>query len=199
MALHTIDPDLWQSESFAAMSADAKLLYLGLVSIVDDQGRMRFGYSIVVGKLYMYSDPPRTKIEALIDELVKSDFVIFYDIDGREYIQIKDWWTYQVNSRARASRFPAPVDWQDKHGYVYLIHDGELYKIGISIHPGKRLSQIRYENGRECSLLVLIESPDYKSLELELHEKFSSKRIKGEWFDLEPDDIAWITSLATKE
>jgi hypothetical protein len=196
MALHTIDPDIFIDDDFFVLPDKIKLLYLGLIALADDQGRVRNHRQLLKSKLFPSEEMHSQVIGDWLEVLSKARFTILYEVDGKEYIQIRDWWKQQLNNRPTPSKHPAPPDWQDKTGFVYLIHDGELYKIGRTSQPEKRIPQIEYQNGRPCTVLVLIETADYRTLELELHEKFGDKRVRGEWFDLSPEDIAWITSLA---
>lgn len=80
-------------------------------------------------------------------------------------------------------------------GLVYLIKDGDRYKIGKTKYLSSRLPAIRNEIGREIELVHLIKSDDYNILERVLHDRFSDKRIEGEWFRLNRAEVAYIKSL----
>ena len=65
--------------------------------------------------------------------------------------------------------------------HVYVMDDGEYYKIGISKNPKERKKQIGATVApRRLRLVVALPAP--RSVERELHAKFSSIRISGEWF-----------------
>jgi len=75
--------------------------------------------------------------------------------------------------------------------YVYLMQDGNMTKIGISIDPMERLHQLRAGNPKlELLYAKLVRSA--AKTEKELHEKYDNKRIGREWFDLSPKDISEI-------
>lgn len=186
-------------DEFNKLSDKAKLLYIGLIAAADDQGRYRCHFQLLLGRLFMFDEVVKRQLRQLLDGLAAERFIILYEVDGKEYIQIRDWWRQQVNNRPRPSRHPAPPEWQDKTGFVYLLYDGELYKIGMTSSPDKRLQQLQYQDGREYTMVVSIPTPDHRGLEAQLHKKFKSKRVKGEWFNLDPDDIAWIAALANEE
>jgi hypothetical protein len=61
-----------------------------------------------------------------------------------------------------------------------------LYKIGKSQTPEKRENTLQSEVP-EVSLRFYM--PAHDTAETELHEMFSEKRIRGEWFDLKHKDI----------
>ncbi len=74
-------------------------------------------------------------------------------------------------------------------GYVYLIQgpDG-LFKIGRSVNPIARMSQIAPRD--VCLQLVsYIPSADCVWLERFVHEAYSHRRVKLEWFRLSPGDV----------
>ncbi len=72
---------------------------------------------------------------------------------------------------------------------TYLMTDGETgaTKIGRSINPPKRKRTLQSEK-KEISLLMVCE----RDVEKELHQKYSHKRIRGEWFNLCEQDINGI-------
>lgn len=82
--------------------------------------------------------------------------------------------------------------------HVYLMYDSSnnYYKIGISNKPEYRERTLQGEK----PTIELICSKDFPnrgiaaSIENALHTNFSSKRIRGEWFELEQSDVVDIIS-----
>jgi len=83
--------------------------------------------------------------------------------------------------------------------YVYLFHvEGtDVYKIGNSKHPDKRLKQLQTGNPFEITFIDSFESNYATKLESFLHRKFKYKKyseedgeLKGEFFCLEEEDIS---------
>jgi hypothetical protein len=92
---------------------------------------------------------------------------------------------------------PAPKPRKVRTGYVYLLKaDSGLYKIGRAIDPKNRGKTFGVQLPFEVDFVCTIKSDDYEALELELHEKFKDFRVRGEWFNLAPDDVEYIKSLA---
>lgn len=78
---------------------------------------------------------------------------------------------------------------------VYLIKDGEYYKIGHTTNFAIRISSIRTSNPREVEVITFIETVNRaqaKRLETALHKFFALKRVQGEWFELCNDDIQFF-------
>lgn len=82
--------------------------------------------------------------------------------------------------------------------YVYLMRDSRngLYKIGISSDPGRRESTLQSEQPK----IELIASKSYVNrkmaliIEKALHETFGHKRSRGEWFNLDAEDVHEISA-----
>jgi len=79
-------------------------------------------------------------------------------------------------------------------GYVYLIQDNDLFKIGHTKNIHRRMLDIHTSNPKAV-LLHSIESVDQTLLESCLHREFKEKRKIGEWFKLTPDDVANIKTI----
>ena len=76
-------------------------------------------------------------------------------------------------------------------GYAYVIYDGGtgLYKIGASADPEKRLSQLKTATPTSLTLEHAIPTDDMYELEEIIHVHFEDKRVTGEWFKLDQDDL----------
>lgn len=87
-------------------------------------------------------------------------------------------------------------DRKKQSGYIYLItsKDG-LYKIGLSKDVMSRIKTLGVTLPFEIEPIHTIKTDDMVGLEKELHSRFESKRIRGEWFALETDDVEYIKSL----
>jgi hypothetical protein len=79
--------------------------------------------------------------------------------------------------------------------YIYLIESyseyESTYKIGFTKHkdPIIRLKQLKTGNHSELSVVYLFPTKHKRKIESSLHRQYSGKRISGEWFRLEDDDI----------
>ena len=72
-----------------------------------------------------------------------------------------------------------------KH-YVYVVCSTEYYfKVGVAKNPTRRLTELQTGNPEELRLDALVLCPNEKAayaLEILLHEKFSRRRVRNEWF-----------------
>lgn len=75
-------------------------------------------------------------------------------------------------------------------GRVYFITDGELIKIGYSGAPEARLNDLQTHSGRELEILKTI--PGTYEDEKRLHTQFGHLRVRGEWFQSDPELLDFI-------
>jgi len=64
---------------------------------------------------------------------------------------------------------------------IYFIMSGDLVKIGYSNDPKRRLAMLSTGCPTECRLIGVM--PGDKAKESELHKRFASERVRGEWFN----------------
>lgn len=85
---------------------------------------------------------------------------------------------------------------QEATEYVYLIQNGEMYKIGKSRRPSVRAKSVL--GGASSVVLHVIPSANARLVERSLQWRFYAKLIKPlgrEWFRLSPEDVASIRRL----
>lgn len=70
--------------------------------------------------------------------------------------------------------------------YVYVMHDGENYKIGMSHDVAAREEKVAYEWGSFVRIILSIGCKDARGCERHLHSLFQEYSIGGEWFNF-PD------------
>lgn len=76
-----------------------------------------------------------------------------------------------------------------KPGYVYVLFSENRFKIGMTKSPKKRIGNIQTASPFMVEVVAYQYSKDCLALERWLHDEFSDKRVKGEWFSLSADDI----------
>jgi hypothetical protein len=78
--------------------------------------------------------------------------------------------------------------------FIYLMEDlrNGSFKIGRSKTPGKRERTLQSE---EPQVVMRFSIPAEEVQEPQLHSRFASKRLRGEWFALTNEDLAWIVTF----
>ena len=92
---------------------------------------------------------------------------------------------FEEEDRLRKSRF---------NTFIYLMEDlrNGLFKISRSVTPEKRERTLQSEVPQ---VQMRFSIPGEEKHEGDLHENLSGKRIRGEWFSLEADDIVCVVSF----
>lgn len=104
-----IDPNIWQSEDFANISTLAKLVFIGLFSNADDEGRGRAKPAYIRNILFPYDDGMRIiDIEKALSEIGQNMSVTFYDHDGSQYYVLDNWLDWQTIDKPKPSKLPPP-------------------------------------------------------------------------------------------
>ena len=106
--IRTIKPEFPQSETVGKLSREARLLFIMLWTISDDEGRLRASSRMLASLLYPYDDDARDLIDVWLDELEREQCVARYVVDGSTYLVILNWLKHQKIDKPTKSRFPAP-------------------------------------------------------------------------------------------
>ena len=84
---------------------------------------------------------------------------------------------------------PKSNDNQETLGCVYLMKSGKYYKIGKANHVGMRNYSIGIKLPEKLEIIHEIATDDPFGIEKYWHNRFSDKRLDGEWFDLTAKEV----------
>lgn len=104
--IRTIKPEFPQSESVGRLSRDARLLFIMLWTIVDDEGRARANSRLLANLLYPYDDDAKRHMDAWLAALAKEKLIALYEVDGTRYLVILKWLEHQKIDKPSKSRLP---------------------------------------------------------------------------------------------
>jgi hypothetical protein len=71
-----------------------------------------------------------------------------------------------------------------KHVYLIQSLENSYYKIGISIHPRKRVKELQTGNHSPLKLVETYRSEHANLIERALQARYSHLRREGEWFEM---------------
>lgn len=107
-----IDPNIWESPDFATLSLLGKVIFIGMFSLADDEGRGKANPVYLRSKLFPYNtedvslDDIRHSLEGIKDKMS----VIFYSVKGTQYYALTHWNLWQKIDRPTKSILPSPDD-----------------------------------------------------------------------------------------
>ena len=111
--IRTIKPTLWQSEQLGRVAPLCRLLFIGLISQADDDGRQRGAAALVKSLVFPYDDLAVAEVDRMLAALAQVGLIVRYQHDGASYIAIPTFADHQAINRKTDSTLPAPPD---QHG-----------------------------------------------------------------------------------
>jgi hypothetical protein len=105
-----VHTQIWESEQFLKQSVPTRLLFIGMITIADDSGRLK-GDAHYLKRMFFYRDRVSTaSVEKMIQGLEESGLIIRYFVEDTAYIVHPHWRKYQKLrlDRTRISHIPAP-------------------------------------------------------------------------------------------
>ncbi len=102
---------------FGMLSVFSQHLYLKLLLVADDQGRLQGHPAWIRSRAFPYQDIALEEIEQALKELEEKDFILRYQADSMALIQIRNWWQESDLQWAQPSEYPAPEGWKDRIRY----------------------------------------------------------------------------------
>ena len=81
--------------------------------------------------------------------------------------------------------------------WVYIIKapPKEVYKIGYTRDVETRLKDLQVANANELEIVHMFETEKALLAEQLLHKLFENKRVRGEWYQLDSFDIAFLSRI----
>jgi len=111
-----IDPDFWTDSKLGKANRDERLLFIGLFSNADDEGRIMAEPAYLKSIIFPYDDDiTSSHVKEMRDHLAQINRnVTLYENSGEPYIQLQKWSTHQKPRYPKPSRFPPPPSFTQK-------------------------------------------------------------------------------------
>jgi len=105
-----IDPHFWKDPDVAKLTIPERLLFVGIVSNADDEGRIIATPEALKADIYPYDHKITARVvKGMRDSLVhKMKNVLLYENDNVEYIALLRWKDYQKPNYPKPSKLPPP-------------------------------------------------------------------------------------------
>lgn len=107
-----IKPSFFTDDEIAELHPLGRLLFQGLWCIADRAGRLEDRPKRIQTEVLPYD---KSNVDALLMALHDGRFIIRYEVDGRRYIQIRQFLKHQdPHYKEKPSEIPPPPGWVDK-------------------------------------------------------------------------------------
>lgn len=103
-----LSPDIWTDEGFLELDPMARLLFIGLISHADDEGRGCASPRALKAKVFPADQVSDDDIGAMCERMGKLMRVRFYDFGDSRYYQLDRWESHQFIKDKKASNIPEP-------------------------------------------------------------------------------------------
>jgi hypothetical protein len=108
--IRSIKPEFPQSESMGNISRDARLTFIQLWTIADDEGRLRGNSRMLASLLFPYDDDAPALIDGWMSELEAEGCIVRYKAGAQSYVQLCNWLIHQKIDKPSKSKIPPFVE-----------------------------------------------------------------------------------------
>jgi hypothetical protein len=112
-----IATNIWDDEFVGSLTHFERLLWIGLFTSADDQGRLIHNSLLIQRKIFLYDeDITPGQVEAAIEKFGQAGAgkVFIYEAKGKKLLQLVNWWDYQTLQWPQDSKYPPPEGWVDR-------------------------------------------------------------------------------------
>lgn len=155
-----IDPSFWDDEKVGQLEPCNRLLFMGLISQADDEGRMNGHPALIRSAIFPYDEEITiSTIDKWLGRLHELGMIKRYEINGQKFLALINFLKHQTINRPQPSKLPPPPD--DGMREQSPIIEQSLNDHGrISDDSRLKEEKLREEKGREDNMAgVVVENP----------------------------------------
>jgi hypothetical protein len=106
--IRTLKPEIWEDEAVGGLGPWERLLFVGLITMADDEGRLRALPSAIAGHIFPYDELTPPKILKWLGSIADAGLIHRYRAGATDYVQILGWAKHQKINRPAPSSLPPP-------------------------------------------------------------------------------------------
>jgi hypothetical protein len=96
---------LWSSERVGQLCHSARLLFIGCITLADDEGKLKAHPAYLKGQIFPYDeDVGAAEITKWRAKLHDAGLINLYTVDEKEYMQHPNWAKYQTLRKDRTKK-----------------------------------------------------------------------------------------------
>src|SRR5580765_8824333 len=104
--IRTIKPDFFSNEQIGQLPAEARLLFIGLWTLADREGRLQDRPIRIGAQLFPYD--AAWSVASFLEDLAKANLIWRYEVEGKKCIQIINFTKHQ-NPHPKETNFGLPA------------------------------------------------------------------------------------------
>lgn len=110
--IRTIKPDFFTSLDMAKLSMEARLLFIGLWTHSDDEGRNQNEPRLIKAAIFPLDDQitAATVVDLMVELAGTGSIDLYRDNNGRPLYQVRAWKAHQKIDKPSTSKYPSPND-----------------------------------------------------------------------------------------
>jgi len=106
----SIKPEFWSDEKISKISLQARLLYIGMWGTSDDSGTTKGHPVWLKSQIFPYDDFSIKQFETWLNELIKMDRILPYEVSGEKYFYIPGFNKHQKIQHPSPAKNPPPPE-----------------------------------------------------------------------------------------
>jgi DnaD/phage-associated family protein len=139
-----LDPGIWTSEQFMRLkSPNARLLFIGMITQADDEGRLRGGPLYLKSTIFPSDHVSLTMVKEWRDKIVGLGLCCLYTVEGNEYLWLPQFQKHQYMTKRFRSTLPSPPIQVNNHGITDTQQGNDL----LHGRSWKKLEEVDKDTG----------------------------------------------------
>ena len=182
-----IRPEIWTDEGFLALSIPARLLFIGMISGADDEGRGLATDRCLKAYVFPSDDITLEQVRTLREEVLSNMQVQIVENEGREYYELLKWNNHQTINRPRKSNISISDESVNVHSQLIKGIKEKKEVVQSVTLTDSELEKLKKEYGEENTTAALSK--------LSLYKLSSGRTYKSDYYTI----LRWVMKEVLKE
>ncbi len=118
-----VDPRMWQSGHFKRLNFRQRILWIGLITLADDDGKLRGDPAVIKSEIFPFDRVSLKVVDGDLQRFSEESLIQRYEVSSERYIHIVKWAQYQRPSHPTPSRIPDPLPPENSGGTPELLRN----------------------------------------------------------------------------
>jgi hypothetical protein len=146
--IRTIKPEFFEDEALSRLPPHDRLMFIGTWQLADKNGVLEYRPDWIKAKVFPYETGEATDASRVLPRLVLGGFLIHYAVEGREYLQVKNFARHQrINGKEAQSETRYPTS---DNELAEVKHTGSTWEAPVK-HPESQEGKGREGKGRSSA------------------------------------------------